>query len=89
MNLFLNPSVKELSKLIESTESTKPHNIVVDYDGEVLIDPELKQPELDLSKFMYRLRIRTPKSIIRQGSNWMQNLLNNLLTAWNENHSFA
>ena len=54
MNLFLNPSEREFRQLIiEAEKNNKFHDVVVDFDGEVLIDPQLEQPNLDLSKFKY------------------------------------
>jgi hypothetical protein len=43
MNLFYDPSLIALSQLIDNADKSLPaHNIVVDYDGEVIIDPEKK-----------------------------------------------
>ena len=90
MNLFINPSLKELSKLLSQCDASAPnHNIVVDYDGEVLIDPDLEQPEIDLDKFKLRVRLHaTSKDLFNRGSLWMRNLLNNLVYCWEHNTRF-
>ncbi|MEO5569346.1 MAG: hypothetical protein ABIT08_16515 [Bacteroidia bacterium] len=87
MNLFINPSLQELKKLVSQCDiSTPTHNIVVDYDGEVLIDPDLQQPEIDLNRFKYRIQLREiSKDYINRSSHWMRNLLNNLVNCWENN----
>ena len=87
MNLFLNPSLSELQKLITKTDSSKTeHNIVVDYDGEVLIDPDLQQPDINLDRFKFRISLyEMPKDYINRGSKWMKKLLNSLVEGWENN----
>lgn len=87
MNLFSNPSIQELNQLLSQCDNTAlNHNLVVDYDGEVLIDPELQLPEIDLDKFKFRVRLQASgKDLLNRGSNWMRNLLNNLVYAWENN----
>jgi len=84
MNLFHKASVTELEKLINTTDEKTPvHTIVVDYDGEVVIDPELKLPDADLNKFKYRVQISTfNKAYFKRGSKWMHNLFKQLLKGW-------
>jgi hypothetical protein len=86
MNLFYNPSVNELQKLItKNLKSASEHNIVIDYDGEVLIDPDLVQPDLDLNKFKFRIKLNAiRKHYIKRGSSWLSILLNNLVKGWKE-----
>ena len=89
MNLFLNPQKRELHKLISQTDNGKKiHDVVVDYDGEVLIDPDLEQPNLDLNKFKVRVRLsdRLTNALDVQ-SNQLQMLFNNLQKAWNDKYT--
>jgi hypothetical protein len=87
MNLFFNPSISELRKLIRETDNEKEvHHIVVDYDGEVLIDPDLNQPEINLDRFKFRINLyERPKNFIRNKSRKLRDLLNNLLEGWEGN----
>lgn len=84
MNLFLNPSELEFRQLIiEAEKNNMLHDVVVDFDGEVLIDPQLEQPNFDLNKF--KIHIRLNKQIkMALNSNWLKDLFNNILTSWNE-----
>lgn len=78
MNLFFNPSVSEFRKLINRAAKSKSvHDLVIDYDGEVLIDPQLDQPQLELDRFKVHVRL--------QGRKQIRNLFNHILNAWNEN----
>jgi hypothetical protein len=90
MNLFINPSVQELNKLLSQCDASIPsHNLVVDYDGEVLLDPDLQQPEIDLDRFKLRIQLRaTGKDLLNRGSHWMRNLLSNLVYCWENNSRF-
>ncbi len=91
MNLFLNPSESELQSLIENAPQGKIfHDVVVDFDGEVLIDPQLEQPELDLNKFKFHLQLTEfSKRALEHGSKSLKNLLSNLLNAWNNQNDFS
>jgi hypothetical protein len=86
MNLFFNPSLGELRKLIRETNNEKEvHHIVVDYDGEVLIDPEIEQPELNLDRFKFRINLyERPKNFIRSKSEKLISLFNNLMEGWED-----
>ncbi len=88
MNLFLNPSVNELHTLVKNAPVNKDiHDVVIDYDGEVLIDPQIGQPDLDLNKFKFRVQLTEfSKRALSKGSNGLKYLHNNLLNAWNGNH---
>jgi hypothetical protein len=85
MNLFHNPSVDELHSLIQgASESKNVHDVVLDYDGEVLIDPQLEHPNLDLTKFKFRVQLTEfSKRALAMGSSPLRFLYNNLLRAWN------
>lgn len=76
MNLFFNPSISEFKKLLMRTENDlSVHDLVIDYDGEVLLDPQLKQPWLDLDKFKVHVQLR--------GYGHLQKLFEFILRAWN------
>lgn len=84
MNLFRKTSLTELQQLLSKTDKNTPvHNIVIDYDGEVLIDPQLSQPEIDLNKFKYRVQLSTlGKDYLKRSSTFMQSLMQQLLFGW-------
>ena len=91
MNLFHNPSVDELQSLIQSASATKNvHDVVVDYDGEVLIDPQVSQPNLDLNKFKFRVQLTEfSKRALSLSSAPLRYLYNNLLRAWDGDGEFT
>jgi hypothetical protein len=77
MNIFLNPSISEFQKLISKVANGRAiHDVVLDYDGEVLIDPQLEQPDLDLKKFKAHIRLQSLKPL--------RDLYSYLLDAWND-----
>jgi hypothetical protein len=77
MNLFLNPSLREFRKLFgKGGVQTEVHHVVLDYDGEVLVDPQLEQPDLDLKKFKVHVQLRSLKPL--------HDLFQYLMNAWNE-----
>lgn len=84
MNLFINPSLNELRNLLSRTNNeTDIHHIVVDYDGEVLIDPELQQPDLNLDRFKFKVNLYDrPKNFIKSKSNKLRALFNSLMAGW-------
>jgi len=91
MNLFHNPSVDELQTLLQSAPETKNiHDVVLDYDGEVLIDPQVNHPNLDLSKFKFRVQLTEfSKRALSMSSAPLRYLYNNLLRAWNADGEFS
>jgi len=91
MNLFHNPSVDDLRSLLKSAPKTKSiHDVVLDYDGEVLIDPQVSHPHLDLSKFKFRVQLTEfSKRALMVGSAPLRYLYNNLLRAWNTDAEFG
>jgi len=91
MNLFHNPSVDELQSLLQSASETKNiHDVVLDYDGEVLIDPQINHPHLDLSKFKFRIQLTEfSKRALSMSSAPLRYLYNNLLRAWNGDGDFS
>ena len=75
MNLFLDPSIHEFKKLLVKAESDfMVHDLVIDYDGEVLLDPHLNQPGLDLDRFKVHVQLR--------GISHLRKLFDFLLRAW-------
>ena len=55
----------------------------MDYDGEVLIDPQILQPELEVSKFKVLLKLSDPcMKMICDKTASLRNLLNIILKAW-------
>jgi hypothetical protein len=85
MNLFHHHSVDELHSLIQnSPDNRNVHDVVLDYDGEVLIDPQLDHPHVDLNKFKFRLQLSDfSKRALDMGSASLRYLYNTLLRAWN------
>lgn len=58
MNLFNNPSLHSLEKLIMNAQPDKnAHNVVLDFDGEVIIDPEVHYPNVAINRFKYYTKI--------------------------------
>jgi len=90
MNLFHNPSVDELQTLLQSAPETKNiHDVVLDYDGEVLIDPQVNHPHIDLSKFKFRVQLTEfSKRALSMSSAPLRFLYNNLLRAWDADSKF-
>lgn len=91
MNLFHNPSVDDLRSLLKSAPETKNvHDVVLDYDGEVLIDPQENHPQLDLSKFKFRVQLTEfSKRALMVGSAPLRYLYNNLMRAWISDNEFG
>jgi hypothetical protein len=57
MNLFYHPSLSDLAELFTRREKpTGNFNIIVDYDGEVLIEKEGKIPEDTLRRFKFYIK---------------------------------
>jgi hypothetical protein len=82
MNLFLNPSMKDFQKLIrQANPNPTVHNLVIDGDGEVLIDPELNNPALDINRFPFRFRLRTD-NLIGKSAQAMRYVYDFLLMEW-------
>jgi hypothetical protein len=83
MNLFYDPSITELRQLVDSAEkSTNVHNVVVDFDGEVIIDPEMKYKGIDLNRFKFRTQI---SNAVKGNARSMKALFETLLEAYQRN----
>jgi hypothetical protein len=79
MNLFYNPTVQDLRRLLNEKLSTlTAHNIVVDYDGEVIVDPEFKYSGVPINRYKYRARFGTNCSL--------KLLLEDLLAGFRDNN---
>ena len=84
MNLFYDPTINELRHLVDSAEkSLNTHNVVVDFDGEVIIDPEMKYKGLDLNRFKFRTQI---SQAIKGNARSMKALFETLLDAYHRNN---
>jgi len=84
MNLFYDPSITELRQLLDSAEkSINVHNVVVDFDGEVIIDPEMKYKGIDLNRFKFRTQI---SQAIKGNARSMRALFETLLEAYQRNN---
>ena len=80
MNLFHEPSLAELRKLVESGQKSLPvHNIVIDYDGEVIIDPEKKYTGVSLNRFKFHTQI---SNTVKSNARSMRILFETLLSAY-------
>ena len=84
MNLFLNPSLNELHQLLErAPENVRIHYVVVDRDGEVLIDPQVRNPEVDLHTFPLRIGLTEfSRRVMARGAGSIRLLFNKLITGW-------
>ncbi len=85
MNLFYQPSVTELRQLINSAnKSFTRHNIVIDFDGEVIIDPETKYKGIDLNRFKFRTTITES---VKSNARSLKALFDTLLEAYHKNNN--
>jgi hypothetical protein len=83
MNLFYNPSMTELRQLLSSAKkSSNIHNVVIDFDGEVIIDPEVQYEGIALSRFKFHTQI---SQSIKNNARGMKALFDTLLAAYNGN----
>jgi hypothetical protein len=59
MNLIYDQTPDALQELAVVADRSLPvHNIAVDFDGEVIIDPELHYPNVDLRRYKFCTQIR-------------------------------
>lgn len=80
MNLFFDSSASALRDLVASAEpSLFVHNIAVDYDGEVIIDPELHYPQVELERYKFCIQVRKASL---QNLHKLQNLYQALLSTF-------
>ena len=84
MNLFYDPSISALRQLVDSSDkAVKVHNVVVDFDGEVIIDPEMKYQGIELSRFKFHTKI---SESIKKNAKGMKALFETLLAAYEQNN---
>lgn len=57
MNLNYSATTEQLSELIQMAQHTSTHHLVIDFDGEVVIDPEVYFPDVALDKYKFSTRI--------------------------------
>ena len=58
MNLNCDTTTEALYELISAADTSLPeHNIVIDYDGEVLIDPELYYPNVSVTRYKFYTQV--------------------------------
>jgi hypothetical protein len=83
MNLFYSPSLISLRQLVDTgKKSLSVHNIVVDYDGEVIIDPETKFADIGLNRFKFHTQI---SSSVKNNVRALHTLFETLRAAYNNN----
>jgi hypothetical protein len=59
MNLNYDPTPTALLQLIATADSSlETHNLAVDYDGEVIIDPDLYYPNIPIDKYKVCTQVR-------------------------------
>jgi hypothetical protein len=65
MNLNYDTTPEALKEFIMNiaAPSMADHNIALDYDGEVLIDPELHYPDVDIKRYQFCTKVKT--SVLR------------------------
>lgn len=87
MNLFYSPTLSELYNLIEGREQQSANiNIIVDNDGEVLIDQHANVPEHKLTRFRFYFNgiepVFGPEKNKIKGLKFLNQLYKNLLFCW-------
>jgi len=81
MNLFYDPSIAHLRQLVDTADkSLLANNIVIDYDGEVIIDPEKKFAGVELSRFKFRTQVT---QAVTEDMQSLLNLFETLRAAYN------
>ncbi len=59
MNLYSDPTMMELRQLIDNADpSLTEHHVAVDFDGEIIMDPEVHYPEVPLYKYKFCVQVR-------------------------------
>jgi hypothetical protein len=78
MNLNYDSSHTSLLELIATADtSLETHNLAIDFDGEVIIDPELYFPQVPLEKYKFCTHVR---DISLRKSEMVQALFRSLIT---------
>ena len=85
MNLFYDPSIMGLRQLVDTADKSLPtHNIVIDYDGEVIIDPEKKFAGINLARFKFCTQIT---NAVNSNTQSLMELFETLRAAYNSHTS--
>jgi hypothetical protein len=83
MNLFNDPSISELSDLLENDVKSNNFKLIVEHDGEVLIENDEKKNPGILNK--YKFYIRGVGKSAAKNIRYLNHLFQNLIFCWNEN----
>lgn len=91
MNLFYHPTLSELSKIIDNHCNWKSlSTLIVDHDGEVIIEPYIHANRADLARFrfyfkgyMWNKSYRSDEPI--ENLKFLNQLFKNLLYCWENN----
>ena len=84
MNLFYDTTLINLYQLIDKADKSLPtHNIVIDYDGEVIIDPEKKYTGININRFKFCTQIT---DAVNRDTKKLTELFETLYTAYNHNN---
>jgi hypothetical protein len=94
MNLFNSPLLSELSTLIGQCENSRnSFNLIVDHDGEVLIENNSKKVQNLLPRYKFYFPKLRGKSFLGMRAaynvNYINQLYKNLLYCWEQNLSGA
>ena len=88
MNLFYKPSLSELANLIDQNTLTSPqYHVIVDFDGEVLIDHQASLSPAALSKYKFHFTM-SGKNLFGQTDrylNYLNQQFKNLVFCWEKN----
>ncbi|MBS1617435.1 MAG: hypothetical protein JST76_02900 [Bacteroidetes bacterium] len=57
MNLNYSATTEQLTELIQMAQHTSTHHLVIDFDGEVVIDPEVHFPDVALERYKFSTSI--------------------------------
>ena len=80
MNLNYDPTQEALIELLASAKEELPsHYIAVDFDGEVVIDPELHYPDVAISRYQFATQIRSASLRSARKLEELHNTLMNVL----------
>ena len=87
MNLFYSPTLSELYNLLEGKDQTSAgYNIIVDNDGEVIIDQHSSVPESKLSQYKFYFNsiapVFNPGMTKIKSLKFLNQLYKNLLFCW-------
>ena len=82
MNLYSDTSLTGLRQLVDTGKKSLPvHHIVVDHDGEVIIDPEMKFAGVGLNRFKFHTQI---SQSVKGNARSLKILLESLLLAFSD-----